>query len=556
MLVGKKIFFKDQAKQQLLAGILELTNAVQITLGPCGRNVVLEKTYGVPVITKDGVTVAKEITLKNRVQNIGAQLLKEVASKTADVAGDGTTTATVLAKSIIFEGHKCVVAGMDPIELKKGIEKASQFVVSKLYENAIPCVDDLSIKQVGMISANHDENIGSIIAEAIQKVGKEGVITVESGNGLIDELVIVEGLQFDRGYISPYFANSKNNTVCELDNPVLFITDKKLTSMRDLLPVLEAVAKAGRSLFIIAEDVDGEALATLVINGVRGLLKVCAAKAPGFGDRRRDLLDDIAILTGTSVISDEQGVSLQSVSFESLGSAKKIICTKEHTILIGNLNNRSAIDDRIAQLRSLKKDATSDYDKEKIQERIAKFSGGVAVIKVGGATEIEMTEKKFRIEDALHATRAAIDEGVLPGGGVTYVKIANLLDEVLCENNEQQQGVLIVKKALAVPLKQIAANGGHEVAVVLETVKKSKDFNYGFNAALGVYGSMLSFGVLDPVKVVRCALQNAVSIACLFIITECVIVDNPEKKFFSRKNNQSGNVSSPYADQFSNNEDF
>ena len=529
-MVAKKIYFGETAKQQLLKGVLLLTKSVQVTLGPCGRNVIIEKNFGVPCITKDGVTVAKEIELEDRVQNLGAQLLKEVASRTSSVAGDGTTTATVLAKNIIVEGSKCVVAGMNPMDLKRGIDKAVSVAVTLLQKSSMPCVDNIAITQVGTISANSDENIGRIIATAMVKVGKDGVITVENGNSLSDELVVVDGMQFDRGYISPYFTNIKNGTVCELENPVFLITDRKINTVRVLLPLLESTAKTGRPLFIIAYDVDGEALATLVVNNVRGLVKVCAVKTPGFGDRRKDLLADIAILTGTKVFSDDSTFSLDTVTIDMLGCCRKVISTKDNTTIIGGVGDSTVINERIEQIRYLFKESTSDYDKEKLRERIAKLSGGIAVIKVGAATEIEMNEKKDRIEDALHATRAAVEEGVLPGGGVSYVKICDEIKKIVCANEDQRQGVLIVARALLSPLKQIAENAGYDSAVVINNVLAgSGEFNYGFNAATGCYGDMVSFGIIDPTKVVRYALQNAASIASLLITTECAIVELNEK---------------------------
>jgi chaperonin GroEL len=525
-MVIKKIYFGETAKQQLLKGVLLLTKSVQVTLGPCGRNVIIEKSFGLPCITKDGVTVAKEIELEDKVQNLGAQLLKEVASRTSNVAGDGTTTATVLAKNIIVEGSKCVVAGMNPMDLKRGIDKAVSAAVTLLQKASMPCVDNIAITQVGTISANSDESIGSIIATAMTKVGKDGVITVENGNSLFDELVVVDGMQFDRGYISPYFTNIKNGTVCELENPAFLITDKKITTVRVLLPLLESIAKTGRSLFIIADDVDGEALATLVVNNVRGLVKVCVVKTPGFGDRRKDLLADIAILTGTKVFSDESTFYLDTATVDMLGCCRKVISTKDSTTIIGGIGDSTVINERIEQIRYLYKESTSDYDKEKLKERIAKLSGGIAVIKVGAATEIEMNEKKDRIEDALHATRAAVEEGVLPGGGVSYVKICEDIKKIICINEDQRQGVLIVARALLSPLKQIAENAGYDPAVVVNNVLAGgTDFNYGFNAATGCYGNMVSFGILDPTKVVRYALQNAASVASLLITTECAIVE-------------------------------
>lgn len=528
-MVVKKIFFGETVKQQLLKGIVTLTKAVQVTLGPCGRNVVISKNYGLPTITKDGVTVAKEIELEDSLQNLGAQLLKEIASKTADVAGDGTTTATILGKHIVLEGSKCVIAGMDPMGLKRGIDKAVAYAVALLKEASTPCIDSNFITQVGTISANSDTKIGEIISTAMEKVGKDGVITVENGNSLFDELVVVDGMEFDRGYISPYFTNTKNGTVCELDNPVFLVTDKKITNIRVLLPLLESVSKQGRSLLIVADDIIGEALATLVVNNVRGLVKVCGVKAPGFGDRRRELLEDIAILTGTKVFSEENGFNLEDVVIDVLGNCKKVISSKETTTIIGGTGDSKKLEQRVEKLRFLLQEASSEYDKEKLKERIAKLSGGVAVIKVGAATEVEMNEKKDRVEDALHATRAAVEEGVLPGGGVSYIKICEKIANLECSDSVQKQGILIVTRALSAPIRQIAENAGYESPVVVENVLKNKNFNYGFNAASGVYGDMFSFGILDPTKVVRSALQNAASIASLLITTECAIVHSKQE---------------------------
>jgi len=523
----KEIKYGENARQKLLEGVVTLANVVQKTLGPCGRNVVIEKSIGSPIITKDGVTVAKEIELEDKFANMGAQMMKEVASQTADIAGDGTTTATVLAKSIAIEGNKCVAAGMNPMDLKKGIDKAVSICIEKLKELSIPCLSDKEIAQIGSISANSDKSIGNIISNAMSKVGKEGVITVEEGNSLENELDVVEGMQFDKGYVSPYFVNNQRNMSCELDNPYILIVDKKITNIRDMVPILENVAKTGKSLFLIVDDIEGEALATLVVNNIRGVVKSCAVKGPGFGDRRKAMLEDIAILTGTSVISDEVGLSLESVKIDDLGMAKRIVVTKEDTTIIDGAGKVGAISDRIKQIQKQINDSTSDYDKEKLQERVAKLSGGVAVIKVGASTEVEMKEKKARVEDALHATRAAVEEGMLPGGGVSYIRIMKHLEHVECENEDQVHGVKIVMKALEAPLRQIVSNAGYEPAVVLENVKKGEN-NFGFNAALESYGNMLEYGILDPTKVAKCALQNASSVAGLMITTECAIADAPK----------------------------
>lgn len=517
------------ARQRLLEGVVALANAVQETLGPRGRNVVIESKYGAPTITKDGVSVAKAIVLKDNIANMGAQMIKEVASQTSDVAGDGTTTATVLAKNIVIEGNKCVVAGMNPMDLKRGIDKAVAVAVEEIKKLAVPCKDDQTIAQVGTISANSDATIGNIIADAMAKVGKEGVITVEDGNGLNDELSVVEGMQFDRGYISPYFVNNQHNMSCELENPFILLVDKKISNIRDMLPILEGVAKSGRSLLIIAEDVEGEALATLVVNTIRGIVKVCAVKAPAFGDRRKAMLEDIAILTSGQVIAEEIGLSLENAKIEDLGSAKRVIVTKDNTTIIDGSGDAAKIEARVVQLRKQVEDTTSDYDKEKLQERVAKLSGGVAVIKVGAATEVEMKEKKARVDDALHATRAAVEEGVLPGGGVALLRVAGAVKKVTGDNDDQNQGINIVLRALEAPLRQIVANAGGEPAVVVDKVKAEAG-NFGFNAATGEYGDMMKFGILDPAKVTRSALQHAASIAGLMITTECTVSELPKKE--------------------------
>jgi len=528
-MAAKSLSFGSEARERLLSGVDILRKAVEQTLGPSGRNVVIEKSFGAPIITKDGVTVAKEIELEDKIANMGAQMLKEVASKTSDIAGDGTTTATVLAACIARKGNELVVAGMNPMELKRGIDKAVIAAVEALKKMSVPCLDDKAIAQVGTISANADPAIGGIIAQAMAKVGKEGVITVEDGTNLEDELNIVEGMQFDRGYISPYFANNQQNMTCELENPYILLVDKKISNIREMLPTLETVAKGGRSLLIIAEDVEGEALATLVVNNIRGIVKVCAVKAPGFGDRRKAMLEDIAVLTGAQVIAEEVGMSLEAAKLEDLGNAKRVVVTKDNTTIIDGSGNSKKIETRIAQLRKQVEDTTSDYDREKLQERIAKLSGGVAVIKVGAATEVAMKEKKARVEDALHATRAAVEEGVLPGGGVAYIRIINELKKVKGDTHEQTQGISIIIRALEAPLRQIVANAGGEPAVVVEKVK-AETGNFGYNAATSEYGDMFKFGILDPTKVTRTALQNAASIGGLMITTECTISELPKNE--------------------------
>ncbi|MBU1191564.1 MAG: chaperonin GroEL [Gammaproteobacteria bacterium] len=525
---AKEVKFSDDARSRMVKGVNILANAVKVTLGPKGRNVVLEKAFGAPTITKDGVSVAKEIELKDKFENMGAQMVKEVASQTSDIAGDGTTTATVLAQSILREGMKAVAAGMNPMDLKRGIDKAVIAAVAELKKLSKPCSDNKAIAQVGTISANSDENIGNIIAEAMGKVGKEGVITVEEGSGLENQLDVVEGMQFDRGYLSPYFVNNQQSMSTELESPFILIYDKKISNIRELLPVLEGVAKAGRPLLIIAEDVEGEALATLVVNTIRGIVKVCAVKAPGFGDRRKAMLQDIAVLTGGQVISEEVGMSLDKATLDDLGTAKKIQVTKENTTLIDGAGKKADIESRVKQIRTQIEDASSDYDKEKLQERVAKLAGGVAVIKVGAATEMEMKEKKARVEDALHATRAAVEEGVVPGGGVALIRARAGIAKLKGDNHDQDVGIDIARRAMEEPLRQIVGNAGEEASVVMSKVEEGKD-NYGYNAATGEYGDMVKMGILDPTKVSRTALQNAASIAGLMITTECMVAETPKE---------------------------
>ena len=526
---AKEVKFGEAARAAKMRGVNILSDAVKVTLGPKGRNVVLDKSFGAPTVTKDGVSVAKEIELKDKFENMGAQMVKEVASKTSDVAGDGTTTATVLAQSMLREGLKAVAAGMNPMDLKRGIDKAVIATVAQLQSISKPCADHKEIAQVGTVSANSDESVGSIIAESMEKVGKEGVITVEEGKTLENELEVVEGMQFDRGYLSPYFINDQDAMSAEMENPMILIHDKKISNIRDMLPMLEATAKAGRPLLIIAEDVDGEALATLVVNNIRGIVKVCAVKAPGFGDRRKAMLQDLAILTGGQVISEEVGMSLEAASIDDLGSAKRVQITKENTTVIDGAGSKADIEGRVNQIRVQIDEATSDYDKEKMQERVAKLAGGVAVIKVGAATEIEMKEKKARVEDALHSTRAAVEEGVVPGGGVAFVRCLGVLEGVKGDNTDQDVGVSIVKRAIEEPLRQIVANAGAEGSVVLNNVA-GKDGNYGYNAGTGEYGDMIQMGILDPTKVTRAALQNAASISGLMITTEAMVAELPEDK--------------------------
>jgi len=528
-MAGKELKFGDSARREMLLGVNELANAVQATMGPKGRNVVIEKSFGAPNITKDGVTVAKEIEFVEKFKNMGAQMVKEVASQTSDDAGDGTTTATVLARSILVEGQKALAAGMNPMDLKRGIDLGVIHVVKALQELSKPCKDSNAIAQVGTISANSDKQIGAIIAEAMDKVGKEGVITVEEGNSFENELNVVEGMQFDRGYISPYFVNNQQNMSAELDNPYILLVDKKVSNIRDMLTTLESVAKSSRPLLIIAEDVEGEALATLVVNSMRGIVKVAAVKAPGFGDRRKEMLQDISILTGATVISEEVGKNLENASIEDLGSAKRVVITKESTTIIDGNGKQEQINERVEIIRSQIKDASSEYDKEKLQERVAKLAGGVAVIKVGAATEVEMKEKKARVEDALHATRAAVEEGIVPGGGVALLRARKALDGVKGENEEQDSGLNILRRAISAPLRQIVTNAGYEPSVILEKVANGKT-NFGFNAATGEYGDMIELGILDPTKVTRTAIQKAASVAGLMLTTECMIAELPKSE--------------------------
>jgi len=528
-MTAKEVKFSDDARQRMLQGVNVLANAVKVTLGPKGRNVVLEKSFGAPTITKDGVSVAKEIELTDKFENMGAQMVKEVSSQTSDVAGDGTTTATVLAQAMVREGLKAVAAGMNPMDLKRGIDKAVYSAVDYLAGMSKPCADTKAIAQVGTISANADENIGNIIAEAMEKVGKEGVITVEEGSGFENELDVVEGMQFDRGYLSPYFVNNQQNMTAELEEPYVLLHDKKISNIRDLLPALESVAKAGKPLLIIAEDVEGEALATLVVNTIRGIVKVAAVKAPGFGDRRKAMLQDIAILTGATVISEEVGLTLEKATLNELGTAKRIVISKEETTIIDGAGTEQDIKARCEQIRTQMEDTTSDYDREKLQERLAKLAGGVAVIKVGAATEVEMKEKKARVEDALHATRAAVEEGIVPGGGVALIRAQATLAELNGDNHDQDVGISIARRAMEEPLRQIVANAGGEPSVVLNKVIESEG-NTGFNAANGDYGDMVEMGILDPTKVTRSALQNASSVAGLMITTECMVAEEPKEE--------------------------
>ena len=526
-MAAKEVKFHDAARHRIVAGVNILADAVKVTLGPKGRNVVLERSFGAPTITKDGVSVAKEIELKDKFENMGAQMVKEVASKTSDVAGDGTTTATVLAQAIVQEGMKYVAAGMNPMDLKRGIDKAVTAVVEELKKLSKPCTTSKEIAQVGSISANSDAVIGQKIAEAMEKVGKEGVITVEDGSGLEDELEVVEGMQFDRGYLSPYFINNPEKQAALLDNPFVLLFDKKISNIRDLLPTLEQVAKAGRPLLIIAEEVEGEALATLVVNNIRGILKTCAVKAPGFGDRRKAMLEDIAILTGGTVIAEEVGLSLEKATLADLGQAKRIEIGKEETTIIDGAGEGTAIEGRVKTIRRQIEEATSDYDREKLQERVAKLAGGVALIKVGAATEVEMKEKKARVEDALHATRAAVEEGIVSGGGVALLRARSTVT-VKGDNHDQDAGIKIVMRALEEPLRAIAANAGAEPSVVINKVLEGKG-NYGYNAANDTYGDMVEQGVLDPTKVTRCALQNAASVAGLILTTDAMVAELPKE---------------------------
>jgi chaperonin GroEL len=526
-MAAKEVKFSDEARQRMFAGVNILANAVKVTLGPKGRNVILDKSFGAPTVTKDGVSVAKEIELEDKFENMGAQMVKEVASQTSDVAGDGTTTATVLAQSILKVGLKAVAAGMNPMDLKRGIDKATTAIVTELEKLSKPCEDSKAIAQVGAISANADEAIGEIIADAMGKVGKEGVITVEEGSGLENELDIVEGMQFDRGYLSPYFINTAESQSVELEHPYILLFDKKISNIRDMLPLLESVAKAGRPLLIIAEDVEGEALATLVVNNIRGIVKVAAVKAPGFGDRRKAMLQDVSVLIGGQVISEEVGLSLEKASLDDLGDAKKVQITKENTTIIDGAGNAKEIQSRVEQIQREIEDSSSDYDREKLQERVAKLSGGVAVIKVGAATEIEMKEKKARVEDALHATRAAVEEGVVPGGGVAYIRANAVLSDLSGANDDQKVGINILSRALEEPLRQIVVNSGEDGSVILNKISEGKD-DFGYDAATGKYGQLISLGIIDPTKVARAALQNAASIAGLLLTTEAMVSDAPQ----------------------------
>ncbi|SFS17642.1 chaperonin GroEL [Dyella sp. OK004] len=527
-MAAKEVRFGEDVRARMLKGVNTLANAVKVTLGPKGRNVVIEKSFGAPTVTKDGVSVAKEIELADKYENIGAQIVKEAASKTSDVAGDGTTTATVLAQAFIQEGLKAVAAGMNPMDLKRGIDQAVSTAVGELKKLSNPTADDKAIAQVGTISANSDANIGDIIATAMKKVGKEGVITVEEGSGLENELDVVEGMQFDRGYLSPYFINNQQSQQVELDDPFILIHDKKVSNVRELLPVLEAVAKAGKPLLIVAEEVEGEALATLVVNTIRGIVKVAAVKAPGFGDRRKAILEDIAILTNGQVISEEVGLQLEKATINDLGRAKRVVITKENTTIIDGAGEAERIQSRIAQIKAQIEETSSDYDREKLQERVAKLAGGVAVIKVGAATEVEMKEKKARVEDALHATRAAVEEGVVPGGGVALIRSLKALDGLKGANADQDLGIAITRRALEAPLRAIVANAGDEPSVILNKVKEGNG-NFGYNAATGEFGDMIAFGILDPTKVTRSALQFAASVAGSIITTEAAVTEVPKK---------------------------
>lgn len=526
---AKQVFFGNEARIQMLEGVNILANAVKVTLGPKGRNVVLDKSYGAPLITKDGVTVAKEIELEGKFENMGAQMVKEVASKANDAAGDGTTTATVLAQAIVNEGLKSIAAGMNPMDLKRGIDKAVEAAVEELKKLSTKCEDKKSIAQVGTISANSDASVGNLIADAMENVGRDGVITVEDGQGLEDQLDLVEGMQFDRGFLSPYFMNKPDTGTVELDNPYILLCDKKIANIRDLVTILENVAKQGKSLLIIAEDVESEALATLVVNNMRGVVKVAAVKAPGFGDRRKAMLQDIAILTGGTVISSELGMELDKATLDDLGIAKRVVINKDNTTIIDGAGDAEAIKERVAQIRKQIEESTSEYDREKLQERVAKLAGGVAVIKVGAATEVAMKEKKARVEDAMHATRAAVEEGVVPGGGVALVRVAKIIAGLKGDNQDQDVGIKVALSAMEAPLRQIVTNAGQEAAVVANEVR-SKEGNYGYNAATEQYGDMIEMGILDPTKVTRSALQYAASIAGLMLTTECMIADAPKKE--------------------------
>ena len=528
-MTAKQVLFGNDARSRMVNGVNVLADAVKVTLGPKGRNVVLERAFGGPTITKDGVSVAKEVELKDKIENMGAQMVKEVASKTSDNAGDGTTTATVLAQAIVDEGMKYVAAGMSPMDLKRGIDKAVAAAIEQLHSLSKPTTTSKEVAQVGAISANSDHEIGDIIAEAMEKVGKDGVITVEDGKSLHNELEVVEGMQFDRGCLSPYFINNPDKQVALLENPYLLLVEKKISNIRDLLPILEQVAKSGRPLLIIAEDIEGEALATLVVNSIRGVLKTVAVKAPGFGDRRKAMLEDIAILTGGTVISSDVGLTLEKATLAELGSAKKVEVNKESTTIIDGAGKEDQIEARVKQIRAQMEETSSDYDREKLQERVAKLAGGVALIKVGAATEVEMKEKKARVEDALHATRAAVEEGVVAGGGVALIRAKQAIKEIKGDNPEQDAGIKIVLRAMEEPMRQIVRNAGDEPSVVVDRVANGKG-NFGFNAQTGEYGDMIEMGVLDPTKVTRTALQNAASVASLILTTECMIADMPEDK--------------------------
>ena len=526
--MAKDVKFSDSARSKMLEGVNILANAVKVTLGPKGRNVVLDKSFGAPTVTKDGVSVAKEVELEDKFENMGAQMVKEVASQTSDAAGDGTTTATVLAQSIVNEGLKSVAAGFNPMDLKRGIDKAVAQAVESVQKMSQPCEESNAIAQVGTISANSDEEVGNIIAEAMEKVGKEGVITVEEASGIENELEVVEGMQFDRAYLSPYFINNQEKMITELEDPAILLHDKKISNIRDLLPLLEGVAKAGRSLLVIAEDIEGEALATLVVNNMRGVVKVAACKAPGFGDRRKAMLEDIAILTGGTVISEEVGLELENATLESLGTAKKVVLSKENTTVIDGAGSQDNISGRVNQIRAQIEETTSDYDREKLQERVAKLAGGVAVIKVGAGSEMEMKEKKARVEDALHSTRAAVEEGVVPGGGVALIRALQGCAKLKGDNEDQNIGISIALKAMEAPIRQIVSNAGEESSVIVDKIK-SEEGNYGFNAASGDFGDMIAMGILDPAKVTRTALQAAGSVAGLMITTEAMISEIPQE---------------------------
>ncbi len=526
---AKQVFFGNEARAQMLEGVNVLANAVKVTLGPKGRNVVLDRSYGAPLITKDGVSVAKEIELEGKFQNMGAQMVREVASKANDAAGDGTTTATVLAQAIVNEGLKSVAAGMNPMDLKRGIDKAVAAAIAELKKLSVKCEDEKAIAQVGTISANSDTTVGNLIAEAMEKVGHDGVITIEDGQGFEDQLDVVEGMQFDRGYLSPYFVNKPDTSTVELDDPYILLCDKKISNIRDILPVLESVAKSGKALLLIAEDVESEALATLVVNNMRGIVKVAAVKAPGFGDRRKAMLQDIAILTGGTVISSELGMELDKATIDDLGQAKKIVITKDDTTIVKGAGEKGAIADRVAQIRKQVEESTSDYDREKLQERVAKLAGGVAVIKVGAATEVAMKEKKARVEDAMHATRAAVEEGVVAGGGVALLHVAQKIAGLTGDNQDQNVGIKVALTAMEAPLRQIVSNAGEEASVIANKVRDGND-TFGYNAATGEYGDMIEMGILDPTKVTRSALEYAASIAGLMITTECMVADAPKKE--------------------------